>query len=168
METPTLDQFEAVIHSLGTGVAALPPHTSEGRQKDRGANLKYTGYVLLFQYEDPAVPGKVYTATPSEYHKVNIQDARFQASENLFIVNGVVMRRQGAAVGLLGNLLDHFGEARPVLAVLAFFGKLNPILAALSPVVSTVAGVDPAGLLRQFLGGRRQVPGQAAVRAIEG
>lgn len=160
IEPITLDQFEGTLHEMGRAVAQFPIDQDKGRQRDPGARLQYAGYVLLFQYEDPAVPGKTFTANPSAWHVSNAADARFQVSENLDITNGVVGRR----VNLLQQFVDNFGEARPLLAVLSVLGRLTPILRAL--ITDVASRINAGGLLGQLLTRARAVPGEAAVRRI--
>lgn len=154
----TLEQFEGTVNAMGNQALLIPFDPKGGRQKDKGAKLKYTGYVILFQYEDAAMPGKVYTANPTLWH-TEPSKALFQASENLEIVNGVVGRK----TNLLGQLLEHFGEVKPLLGVLQALGKLTPLLAALVP---GLADLNPVNFLTQFLGRRKSIPGKEAAKQL--
>ena len=164
----SLQQFEAVMYGFGTAVQKLPLDNSGGRQRDAGAKLKYTGYVLLLQYEDDQKPGIVYTANPTVWHTEDPAAAKFQASQNLDIVNGVVSRKQDL-FNILKPLLDHFGEATPLLRVLGFFQKLSPVLTALVPALAAVGVTvpDPVQLFDQWMNAKRAVPGKSTVPLIE-
>lgn len=144
----TLADVEGVIRQLGEAVAQLQADTI-GRQRDRGADLRYAGYVLLLQYDDPAKPGVVYTANPSRWHGKRAQDARFQARQQLSISNGIVGPRAAIASGLL----DHFGELRPLLGVLSALGVLPAGLAGLVADLG-VEEQTPGALLDKLLGKR--------------
>lgn len=142
----TLADLEDLFRQLGEAVARLTPDTV-GRQRDVGADLRYTGYLLLLQYEDPAKPGSVFTANPSRWHVADPKLARFQARRDMSLVNGIIGPRDAIAT----SMLDHFGELRPALGILAALGALPADLAALVTRPSDL----PGDLLEQLLRRRR-------------